>query len=64
VGEISVQRLIEMSDAGTSTFDTILLPPRVLSGATCPVPAHLQSPTVAGERCGSRNGSNSAKASH
>ncbi|HOA75323.1 MAG TPA: LacI family DNA-binding transcriptional regulator [Phycisphaerae bacterium] len=45
VGELSVQRLVEMCDASASTFDTILLPPRVLSGVTCPVPAHLQSPS-------------------
>lgn len=44
VGVMAVQRLTEMVDACSSTFESILLKPRVLSGATCPVAEHLQTP--------------------
>lgn len=49
VGARAVERLTEMSDAGRSTFDSVMLPPRVVSGLTCPVPEHLRSAEANGD---------------
>jgi DNA-binding LacI/PurR family transcriptional regulator len=37
VGALAVEQLTKMQQAGTSHFDTILLPPRIATGGTCPV---------------------------
>jgi LacI family transcriptional regulator len=44
VGVYAIHKLIELSNAGQSTFETVLLPPRVLSGGTCPVPPEIERP--------------------
>lgn len=38
VGILATKKLLEMSQAGTSKFKTIVLPPRVTPAGTCPVP--------------------------
>lgn len=49
VGVRAVKELTEMSDAGQSSFDSIKVLPRVVSGLTCPVPEHLRSPDANGD---------------
>lgn len=44
VGRLSVKELTKMQQAGTSRFDTILLPPRVVPGGTCPVTKKSAAP--------------------
>lgn len=43
VGAAAIRQLVRMSEGGESRFKTILLPPRVIEGETCPVPANLRT---------------------
>ena len=38
-GSAAIRKLIGLADAGESRFPTIVLPPRILEGDTCEIPA-------------------------
>jgi LacI family transcriptional regulator len=41
VGRTAMQQLIRLSEAGQHLFDTIMVEPQIVPGATCPVPQEL-----------------------
>lgn len=60
VGICSVHKLTEMSESGTSTFESMMVAPRVLAGMSCPVPAHLQTPEESESHGQGDNGSSTS----
>jgi LacI family transcriptional regulator len=46
VGGAAVEKLLELRKIRGARFENLLIPPHILPGETCPVPAGFQSPTV------------------
>lgn len=47
VGRAAVERLIEMSETGTHQFQSTLVKPTIVPGASCPVPEEMREPSPA-----------------
>lgn len=44
VGGLAVRKLVEITEQQTSTFETVLLSPRIQAGETCPLPLDIELP--------------------